>query len=277
MTQAAPSGQQYALGHSEDELGRLVDQSQTLNGLTLRVLHLAGLGPGMRVLDIGCGAGDVAFLAARIVGPEGHVIGVDRSAEAIGAARRRAATDELTNVEFRVADLPDLELEEAVDALIGRLVLMYFTDPAVALRRLSPLVRPGGIVAFHELDTDGAKSDPPGELFSTSIRRIAETFVRTGADVHAGLRLGATFREAGLPSPQLTLGANIECGPDYAFQHQVAGLTRSLLPLMERTGVATAAEVEIDTLAERLQREMIETGATVVSPSYIGAWTRTGG
>ena len=64
----------YVLGHSEDELKRLIDQARFFGDLTAQVLHLAGLGPGMRVLDVGCGAGDVSFLAASIVGPQGVVI-----------------------------------------------------------------------------------------------------------------------------------------------------------------------------------------------------------
>ena len=276
MSQTASPARHYALGHSDEEINRLIAQSQTLDDLTRQVFYQAGIGPEMRVFDIGCGAGDVSFLAARLVGPEGHVIGVDRSNEAVEAARGRAEASGLANVEFRVADLPDLELEAPVDALIGRLVLMYFPDPAVVLRRLAPLVRPGGIVAFHEIDIESARSLPPGELFATSIKRIADTFTRTGADIRSGINLGPISREAGLPPPQMALSAQIECGPDYTFQNQIVGLTRSLLPLMERTGVASAEEVDVETLGNRLHDQALKSGATLVSPSYVGAWTRTG-
>jgi 2-polyprenyl-3-methyl-5-hydroxy-6-metoxy-1,4-benzoquinol methylase len=275
MSNELAANQSYALGHTQGELKRLIEQSQTLDDLTEQVLKLAGVGPGMRVLDVGCGAGDVSFLAARIVGPDGHVVGVDRSADAIQAATRRAAEAGLNNVEFRVADLSELTLEEPVDALIGRLILMYFPDPAVVLRRLKPLVRAGGIVAFQELDVRGAQTLPPVELFETSVQRIADTFVRTGADISAGLKLGRIFQEAGLPSPRMMMSAQVECGPDFAFPDQIVGLTRSLLPIMERTGIATAADVEVETLGARLREAMRAAGATVVSPSYFGAWSRT--
>src|SRR5262245_5560606 len=124
----------YVLGHTNQELDRLIKQARFIGDLTAQVLTLAGLDQGMRVLDVGCGAGDVSFLAAQIVGPTGAVIGVDRSAEAIQAAERRATAAGLANVRFLVADLNEVVIDEPVDALIGRLVLMYFPSPAVVLR-----------------------------------------------------------------------------------------------------------------------------------------------
>jgi 2-polyprenyl-3-methyl-5-hydroxy-6-metoxy-1,4-benzoquinol methylase len=264
----------YVLGHSNRELERLISQARFFGDLTAHVLHLAGLGPGMRVLDVGCGAGDVSFLAARLVGPEGTVIGVDKSPEAIRLASQRAASAGLANVHFLTQDLAELTLDEPVDALIGRLVLMYFADPAVLLRRLAGFLKPGGLVVFHELDITGAKSEPACELFETTVQRVKQTFTRVGADIQAGLKLGRIIHEAGLPTPQMILGSRVECGPDSLIYDQLAQITRTLLPLMERTGVATAAEVGIDTLAARIREETVARNATLVSPAFIGAWTQ---
>jgi len=266
----------YALGHSEDELNRLIDQAQYFGELTAQVLQLAGLGAGMRVLDVGCGVGDVSFLAARIVGSAGMVIGVDKSPEAVGLAAQRAAAAGLTNVQFLTQDLVDLVLDEPVDALIGRLVLMYFADPAVVLRHLATFVKPGGVVAFHEIDLDGAKSEPCCDELETAVQRIRQTFTRVGADIRMGLKLGRVFQEAGLPEPRMSLGARVERGPDSLVYDQITQLTRTLLPLMQRTGVASAEEVGIDTLAGRIREEAVALNATLVSPSFIGAWTQKG-
>lgn len=94
----------YALGHTQQELERLVHQGRFLGDLTEYVLSRAGLAPGMRVLDVGCGAGDVSFLAAKLVGPQGAVIGVDRAPAAIGFAQQRAQQAGLENVHFVAAE-----------------------------------------------------------------------------------------------------------------------------------------------------------------------------
>ena len=104
--------------------------------------------------------------------------------------------------------------------------------------------------------------------------RIVQTFARAGLDHRTGLKLPRIFRGAGLPAPQTLQGARVESGPDSAVYAYVAQVTRTLLPLMERTGMAAAAEVGLDTLAARLREEIVAADATVVPPPLIGAWAR---
>jgi ubiquinone/menaquinone biosynthesis C-methylase UbiE len=80
----------YALGHSNREVDRLSAQARLLEPLTREFLSQAGIVPGMRVLDVGSGAGDVAFLAAELVGDTGTVIGTDRAPGVLAIARARA-------------------------------------------------------------------------------------------------------------------------------------------------------------------------------------------
>ena len=266
--------QPYIFGHADPELDRLIKQAQFFGDLTAHVLTLAGLKPGMRVLDIGSGAGDVSFLAAKFVGPEGTVIGVDKSPEAIATASKRATNAGLTNVQFLTSDLLEISLEEPVDALIGRFVLVYFSDPVALLRHLVRFVKPGGIVAFHEMSMDGATSEPTVELFARTLARLKLAHIRAGIDIRSSLRLSQTFRQAGLPAPHMIQAARVESGPDAMIYEQAAQVTRTLLPLLERTGVATAEEIDIETLAARLRHESLALDATLVSPTLIGAWTR---
>ncbi len=99
---------EYRLGHGEHELRRLELQAVLARPITSRLLQDCGLDAGMRVLDIGSGAGDVAMLAAEIVGPTGRVIGIDRSDEVVQYARKRAEIAGLTQLDFRVASLEEL-------------------------------------------------------------------------------------------------------------------------------------------------------------------------
>src|SRR5579885_1480491 len=93
---------EYALGHSSRELDRLSFQGTVLAPFTRQFLVEAGVEPGMRVLDVGSGSGDVSLLAADLVGAKGYVLGVDRSLAAVERARARAS--DLGNVDFAVGD-----------------------------------------------------------------------------------------------------------------------------------------------------------------------------
>jgi ubiquinone/menaquinone biosynthesis C-methylase UbiE len=265
----------YPLGYSDSEFRRLEQQSTFYADLTEDVLRRAGVKPGMRVLDVGCGVGDVSMLAAWLVGPSGAVLGIDRSAEAVDTAARRAAAVRQDWARFAAADLDAFTTDETFDAVIGRLILFYLPDAAATLRRLSSYVRPGGIVAFHEMVMSLTRSVPDGRLFGEMRYWIVETYERAGLDFDMGGRLYATFLSAGLPAPQMIGTERVEGGPQSPVYDYIAETLRSLLPTMERLGVATAAEVEVDTFAERLRRETVGSNACIMLPPLVGAWTRT--
>jgi hypothetical protein len=160
--------------------------------------------------------------------------------------------------------------------LFGRLVLQYVADPAQVVRRLATLVKPGGLVAFQEADMkDGVYSEPVCPLYETALQRVAQTFTRIGAEARTGSKLAQMFEEADLPTPQMILHARVEHGPDSPIYNLVAQTSRVMLPLMQRTGVATVEEVGVETLAERMRAEAVALDATLLTPPFIGAWTRT--
>jgi 2-polyprenyl-3-methyl-5-hydroxy-6-metoxy-1,4-benzoquinol methylase len=125
----------YALGHSDRELERLTAQARLLDPITRGFFRDAGIVPGMRVLDIGSGAGDVAFLAAEMVGETGEVIGVDRAATALGVASARADARSLRNVSFRAGEPGEMAFARPFDAVVGRYVLQHQGDPVTMLRK----------------------------------------------------------------------------------------------------------------------------------------------
>src|SRR4030095_16160326 len=265
----------YVLGHSSEELNRLIDQARLFGELTEDVFVRAGIGAGMRVLDVGCGAGDVSFLLARMVGPSGAVVGVDRAEDAVAMANARAQAMGLAQVSFSQGELEDISLDQPVDAAVGRFVLMYSAEPSKTLRRVAANVRAGGIVAFQEMNVAEAKSFPKVDLFEQSMRRIIETLHQEKVKTLMGLRLYQTFVEAGLAPPQMIMGARVEGSADSLGYQIVAQVVKSLLPVMEKLGVATEKEIQIETLAQRLRDEVLSRGAVIVLPPLVGAWTRT--
>jgi ubiquinone/menaquinone biosynthesis C-methylase UbiE len=265
----------YELGHSEREFARLDHQAQIIGPFTRQIFCEAGIGRGMRVLDVGSGNGQVAVVVADLVGPAGEVVGTDRAAAAVSAARARAQTGGLHWVSFREGDPTTMAFERPFDAIVGRYVLMFQADPAAMLRGLARHLRPGGVIAFHEPDWAGARSVPRAANYDRCCQWIVETFRRLGTEAQMGAKLYAAFVAAGLPEPEMREFALIGGGAGAAsWLYQIAELARTMAPEMERVGVVTAAEVDIETLAERLQREVAAGNGIVVGRSEIGAWSR---
>lgn len=266
---------QYVLGDGECELRRLVSQSRLIADITEHVMQRAGIKPGMNVLDCGCGVGDVSFLVAALVGSAGRVLGIDRSVAAINRARERAGEAGLQNVSFEVVeDLATFTTRTPVDAVVGRFILMYLPEPAAILSHFARQVRRGGLIVFQELVFSMARSQPSCPLLEKLRGWVHDTFVHAGADVEMGWKLSSTFERAGLPRPEMFLGAPVAAGPDSPMYSYIAETVRSLLPMMEHYGVASAEEVLVESLADRLRIEMTAAGTVCATPCTIGAWIR---
>jgi SAM-dependent methyltransferase len=253
---------------AEDE--RLVAQGRLFDPLTHRLLREAGLAPGMRVLDLGSGAGNVTRLVAELVGPRGAVVGVERDPAAVELARRRT---EAANIEFRVGDVQTLDgIEDGFDAVVGRLVLMYLTDPVGALLRAAERVRPGGLICMHEADLAYEWTSPATPLWTEVREYFLTALEKAGIERRMGLSLSPAFRAAGLPGPCLLVETFAVAGPD-APAWGWANVVSAAVPLMERLGVATHGDVDPATLADRLLAETLAQDGCVIGPPMTGAWT----
>jgi ubiquinone/menaquinone biosynthesis C-methylase UbiE len=117
--------------------------------VTDRLLVLAGIGPGQRVLDLACGVGDPAFALAQQVGSSGAVLGLDLSAAMVEAAQARALEQGFSHAQFRqIASEAELGVpDEAFDAATCRFGLMFFPDPVRALAAVRQALKPGGRIA----------------------------------------------------------------------------------------------------------------------------------
>ena len=272
------SEEPYALGYSSEETRRLQEQSKLLNPFTRQLFEQAGIKPGMKVLDVGSGAGDVALLLAEMVGPSGTVVGVERNPTTLDIARARVASVGWSNVTFLVGDVESIQLDGEFDAIVGRLVLMYLRSPAATLHKLAKHLLPGGIVAFQEPDlvpeiTLPVPAHPSCHLWEQTCYWIVEVFRRTGASIRMGMEMYTAFLDAELPSPYMQCGAMIGAGADWFGYDYLAGLVRSMLPLILKFGIATEQEIAVETLAERLRAEVVSQRAVVRGMEFVSAWT----
>jgi SAM-dependent methyltransferase len=267
----------YAMGRSEAEERRLQRQAALHEPDTRRLFEAAGIGAGMKVLDLGSGAGDTALLAAELVGPTGRVVGVDANAAILETARRRAQDAGYPNVEFLAGDLLEVPLDDDFDAIVGRLILCHLPAPAATLRALLPHLRPGGVAAFHDLDltTDGA-SWPPSPLHQQVLAWGRAALAYGGVEIATGTKLHRIFLDAGLDAPELQVYALMGGSRPFIEEYTgyVVDTVRTLLPLLVKGGIATEEEVGIETLAERYCAELVGQGSVIRSYLFMGGWAR---
>jgi ubiquinone/menaquinone biosynthesis C-methylase UbiE len=263
-----------SLDSAGQELTRLETQAASYRDSTRRFLSGAGVTTGMRVLDVGSGTGDISFIASELVGSSGQVVGIDLSPEAVGFASAKAAERSATNVRFSEANVLEWSGEGEFDAVIGRFFLMHFGSPSMALTQVSRRLKGGGLAAFLELDYSGVRFSEPLPLCTQCLQWISTALRKIGADPEMGLKLHKTFIESGFPQPRLSLEAAIGGGrgfPGYQLTIETIG---TLLPVIERFGIATRDEIDLPTLKDRLDRELSERNGVVVLPAVIGAWSR---
>lgn len=262
----------YELGHEAGEVERLNVQGRALAGPTRVLLEAAGLREGMRVLDLGSGAGDMSFVVADVVGRGGEVVGIERAPEAVAEATARAERLGRGNVRFVLGDIHDALDDGLFDAVVCRLVLMYVPEPSAVLRAQAPALRPGGIIAPIEFDVGQARTIPGTPLASQALGWARAASERTGMDTELGPRLWQVLEQAGL-TPSGMMAIQPHFGPADPDGHALlAGIVRTLLPAIERTGIATADEVDINTLQRRLHEEMEQARAVFAFPALTCAW-----
>jgi SAM-dependent methyltransferase len=144
----------YRFGYSDEELERLGDQHRVWAADNRRLLRRASFGAGDSVVDLGCGPGFTTLDLARVVGPSGRVVAVDRDGDrSLPRVEQQAAVAGLSNIEVRAAELETFDLPEgSVDGVYGRWVLMYLAAPAAEalVGRIAQWLRPGGACALAE-------------------------------------------------------------------------------------------------------------------------------
>ena len=261
----------YMFEDSDEEEVRLREQSTVLDPLTEGFLVRAGVGPGLMVLDLGTGTGAVAAIAAKLVGETGYVLGIDRDIDSLTTAR--AALAGVPQVEFAEAVLPDLDIDGTFDAVVGRAVLIHLPDPGAVLRSAALQLRPGGLLCMHEPDMTYMWTSEETPLWNRVRTWLLRAFDELGVHAQMGPGLFTAYRAAGLPDPKLVMGAPVGGrGDSPAFGW--SNIITAVVPLLESLGIATAEEIGIDTLTDRLNDEIDAIDGMVMGPPMYGAWCR---
>jgi ubiquinone/menaquinone biosynthesis C-methylase UbiE len=202
------------------------------------------------------------------------VVGIDRNAQVLAVARERARARGLLHIDFAEASVDGFTDPRPFDLVIGRYVLVHQVDPVAFLHAAARFVRPGGIVALHELIADRPlHSLPHVALWQQTGELVWATFQRVVPSWDAGSRLIELFFRAGLPQPRLFSETQVGGGVDAAHYAWLADLARTLLPQMVQFGGARAEAVAIDTLESRLRAAVVDARSQVDGPAQICAWT----
>src|SRR5262245_63043426 len=186
------------------------------------VLGEAGLAPGMRCLDLGCGVGDVTLQLAASVGPQGQVIGVDMDEIKLDLARQSAKRMGLGNIQFRNLNVQDWIEETQYDCIYCRFLLTHLADPIRVLRQMLHAVRPGGVAIVEDIHLGGHFCHPQCQGFASSVRLYRAAVRRQGADADIGPKLYGMLLDAGWRNVKLNV-----VQPTFAYGEgkQIAVLT----------------------------------------------------
>jgi ubiquinone/menaquinone biosynthesis C-methylase UbiE len=183
----------------KEELARLQTQAEEFSASTKESLAKLQLKPDMNVLDVGCGTGDVSFMIAPIVGPRGHVSGVDFNPYVINHCSETAQKLKVINASFSVADAMMLDFKsQSYDAAYSRFVLQHIKEPRKVLREMIRLTKEGGYVMVEDCDLFTWIVHPQNKSVSTLWHWYESIQVERGTDPQIGRKLYSMFLEEGL-------------------------------------------------------------------------------
>ncbi len=186
----------YVLGSVREEQKRLNLQGVIFENETRNTLKLAGIKPGMRCADLGCGAGDSAFLMAELVGENGRVTGIDINGNAIKTCRKRARDDDGKNMEFFASPIYETKLPvQSYDLVFSRFLFQHLLEPKKAIMEMSRIAKTDGILAVEELD-HGSWLCYPAEPNLEKLRRAYVRLLKmNGSDPFVARKLYKIFKE----------------------------------------------------------------------------------
>lgn len=265
----------YALDSSDADLQRLLAISDVFAQRVRTAFQRAGLQPGWRAIDCGCGPIGALATLADMVGPTGRVTGVDFSEPTVSRARVVAAALGLDNVEVLAGDIGELTCEELggpFDLAYARCFFMHQPDPANVLRRIATMLRPGGWIIAHEpLRSPAPRSSPPLDDLQRAWHLVLDIVERLGVPRGSVEGLPRHARETNLEVVE-TSGFFEVLPPALGFELHAA-TTAASKDRAAASGVMAAGDV--DALVRRLRAAGSGAYAWVTTPFFLALTMRT--
>jgi ubiquinone/menaquinone biosynthesis C-methylase UbiE len=196
---------------------------------------------GHRLLDVGCGTGEVVRELARRVGSTGRVVGVDKSETMIREARRRDEGASLPS-EYRLGDAHHLDFpDRAFDGCRAERLFIHLDDPLRALSEMCRVTRPGGRIVVAEPDLETAVVDSDDRAFT---RRILRYYCDQVANGWAGRQLPRLIQRAGLADVAILPQTSVSTDLSQRIGGVDAGFFHRQLAQAQADGVVSQAEAE---------------------------------
>jgi SAM-dependent methyltransferase len=258
----------YVIRGGQQGKARLHLIASALRPTTLRLLQAAGISEGMACLDVGCGGGDVTVELARLVGPDGSVVGIDMDGVKLSLAQQDAGQERLTNVAFHERDVTTLDAEGMYDLVYARFLLTHMPDPLAVVRNMLRAAKPGGAIVVEDLDHTASFCYPACAALDRHVVLYNEAARLRGADPEIGPKLPGLLRQAGARDIQLQVVQPTFMEGNAKRIHQVT--LENIAEAVIAGGLASAAELAA--VVSELD-EFVQNPHTIVSfPRIFQVW-----
>jgi ubiquinone/menaquinone biosynthesis C-methylase UbiE len=189
---------EYIINGGAEGKRRLNVLAEVLYQYTYTLLEADGLLTGKALLDVGCGGGDVSFMAAGMVGEDGSVTAIDFDGVIVGLDKKDAVERGISNVTFNAISAYDIDYKHEFDIAYSRFLLSHLQQPLEVLRKMVKAVKPGGRIIVEDVQFSGHFCYPECQAFADYVTYFTTAARNNGQDAEIGQRLVDIFREAGI-------------------------------------------------------------------------------